>query len=371
MDPDIPTQLQRGQPSKVTSQAAQGFSDIPAATHELAAIMQFGTSYELVEWLAKRLTEVSARLAQEHKDRVMIQKSLSGILEPREQAEVDRIGRKRNAKSRAKAIEMPPLHEALVEVHREYERASKAASDMAERYKYVSAAAEELKLQYVREQEENRKMKEIMLQWETQGRPSVSESELQQKLSDAEKAQQAEATRANKAESRNKELEEQLQSAKTEACKCLKEKENLIQDLQKQLAEQQEEKQQYVEQVDELEEYVVSQETCYTTQLAGRDQIIEEANNKIAQLQADWNTEKAELQKQYEEIRKISEQRRLDLYVAKAKLMQDKGGSQAVILDLRKQLGATHLTLKYMGNQQYTMRLFFILVQVHSTITFT
>ena len=67
MNPDIPTQLQRGQPSKVTTQASQGFSDILAAAHESAAIMQFGTSYELVEWLAKRLTEVSARLAQDTK----------------------------------------------------------------------------------------------------------------------------------------------------------------------------------------------------------------------------------------------------------------------------------------------------------------
>ena len=163
MNPDIPSQLQRGQPSKITTQATLRFSDIPAAAHELAAIMQFGTSYELVEWLAKRLMEVSDRLAQEHKDRVMIQKSLSGTLEPEEQAEVDKIGWKRNAKSRGEAIQKPPLHEALVEVHREYERAIKAASDMAERYKYVSAAIEELKLQYVREQEENRKMKEIIL----------------------------------------------------------------------------------------------------------------------------------------------------------------------------------------------------------------
>ena len=152
-NPDRPTQPQRGQPSKVTSQAAQGFSDIPAAAHELAAILQFGTSYELVEWLANRLTEVSARLAQEHKDRVMIQKSLSGKLEPGEKEEVDRIGRKRSAKSRGEAIEMPPLHEALVEIHREYERASKAANDMTERYKNVSAAAEELRLQYVNVQE--------------------------------------------------------------------------------------------------------------------------------------------------------------------------------------------------------------------------
>ena len=54
---------------------------------------------------------------------------------------------------------MPPLHEALVEVHREYDRASKVAKDMAERYKNVSAAAEELKDQYAREQEENKRTK--------------------------------------------------------------------------------------------------------------------------------------------------------------------------------------------------------------------
>ena len=54
----------------------------------------------------------------------------------------------------------------------------------------------------------------------------------------------------------------------------------------------------------ELEEYVVSQETCFTTQLAGRDQIIKENNNKIIQLQDDWNKGKAELERQCEEIRK-------------------------------------------------------------------
>ena len=68
----VPTQLQKGQSSKNTTREAHGFSDIPPAAHELAAILQFGTSYELVEWLARRLTEVSARLAQEHHDRVMI-----------------------------------------------------------------------------------------------------------------------------------------------------------------------------------------------------------------------------------------------------------------------------------------------------------
>ena len=127
-----------------------------------------------------------------------------------------------------------------------------------------------------------------------------------------------------------------MQSAKTEATKCLEEKDMLIQDLQRQLAQQQEDTKQYMEQVDELEEYVISQETCFTTQLAGRDQIIEEANSKIVKLQDDWNTEKADLERQCEEIRKISEQRRLDLYVAEAKLMQAEGSNNGVITDLRK-----------------------------------
>ena len=40
-----------------TVREALGFSDIPPAAHELATILQFGTSYELVEWLARRLHE--------------------------------------------------------------------------------------------------------------------------------------------------------------------------------------------------------------------------------------------------------------------------------------------------------------------------
>ena len=77
----------------------------------------------------------------------MIQKSLSGAVEPEEQAEVDRISRQRNAKNKGEAIQMPPLHEALVEVHREYEKASRATKDMAELYKKVTMTAEVLNAQ--------------------------------------------------------------------------------------------------------------------------------------------------------------------------------------------------------------------------------
>ena len=47
----------------MTAQEALGLPELPPATHELATILQFGTSYELVEWLACRLQEVSERMA--------------------------------------------------------------------------------------------------------------------------------------------------------------------------------------------------------------------------------------------------------------------------------------------------------------------
>ena len=80
-------------------------------------------------------------MAQEHKDQIMIQKSFISAVEPKEQQEVDQISRHRNAKNRGEAIQMPPLHEALVEVHREYERANRAATDIAELYKNATAAS--------------------------------------------------------------------------------------------------------------------------------------------------------------------------------------------------------------------------------------
>ena len=49
------------------------------------ALLQYDTSYDLVDWLAKCL-------AQEHKDWEMIQKAMLGDLEPEEERELQRIG---------------------------------------------------------------------------------------------------------------------------------------------------------------------------------------------------------------------------------------------------------------------------------------
>ena len=65
-------------------------------------------------------------------------------------------------------------------------------------------------------------------------------------------------------------------------------------------------------------------------------------DHRRSQQQNGWNAEKAELEKQCAEIRAISEQRRLNLYVAEAKLMQAEGANNAVIIDLRNRLAIAH-----------------------------
>ena len=57
----------------------------------------------------------------------------------------------------------------------------------------------------------------------------------------------------------------------------------MIHGLRRQLAHQQEATRQNAEQVKEMEEHVSIQETCFTTQLAGKDKLIEEINEKINQ----------------------------------------------------------------------------------------
>ena len=63
---------------------------------------------------------------------------------------------------------MPPLHEALVEVHREYIKASRAAKDMADLYKTATTASKILNAQCASMQVENRQLSKQLRQTEEQ-----------------------------------------------------------------------------------------------------------------------------------------------------------------------------------------------------------
>ena len=54
--------LQDGQSSRVSEEEVLGYMDIPPGTHEMAAILQFGISYEMVEYLARQQVAVTAKM---------------------------------------------------------------------------------------------------------------------------------------------------------------------------------------------------------------------------------------------------------------------------------------------------------------------
>ena len=73
--------------SEVSPNEILGIPDIPLVAHEIVAILCFGTTYELVDYLAKRLQFASNQLTQEHKDWEMIQYAMLSALESEEERE--------------------------------------------------------------------------------------------------------------------------------------------------------------------------------------------------------------------------------------------------------------------------------------------
>ena len=55
VNPNDTSRVEKGKSSVLTPPEALGLEKFPPAAHELESILQFETSYELVEWLAHRL----------------------------------------------------------------------------------------------------------------------------------------------------------------------------------------------------------------------------------------------------------------------------------------------------------------------------
>ena len=95
------------------------YLDIPDTTHEFGALLQFDTTFKLMEFLATQQIKVSQRMADEHTERQMIQRALTQTVESDEEGPLARVGRKRNTDIHWMGIKLPPLNRALVKVHRE------------------------------------------------------------------------------------------------------------------------------------------------------------------------------------------------------------------------------------------------------------
>ena len=129
----IPTlDKEKGKASVTTLKDILSRPETSPVVHVMAAILRCSTSYELVEWLAKRLQFVLEQFAEEHKDREMIQKAMMRALEPEDEQELQRIDRQRDARNKGMAIQLPPLHSTLIEVHKESTKVMQEAKDIAE-----------------------------------------------------------------------------------------------------------------------------------------------------------------------------------------------------------------------------------------------
>ena len=93
--------------------------------------------------------------------------------------------------------------------------------------------------------------------------------------------------------------------------------------MRRQLAQQQEVARQNAEEIEELEEYVKIQETYFAEQIVTKDMLLTKLNEKHSREQEEWTSAKTTLEQRCFTVEPVSEQRRLELLVVQAKLMQN------------------------------------------------
>ena len=75
------------------------FKDLTAKSYKLGVILQHGTAYELIDFLAHLQIVATARMAQDHAEQQMVQRALANELELDEVLRLQKIGRKRVTKT--------------------------------------------------------------------------------------------------------------------------------------------------------------------------------------------------------------------------------------------------------------------------------
>ena len=180
-------------------------------------------------------------------------------------------------------------------------------------------------------------MKEAEAQLQT-SQLSNKSLEFDKQLQEAETKAHNATIIAEQAQSRVKKLEECIILAKTEINKWLDANDDAIQQLKRQLAQQQDEVRQQLEQTQELKEYICIHEDYFVEQMAKA-----ELQKFVMQTEHDEEKQQLEsaninLETNCTEMEVKYEKKRLELLVVEAKLMQAEGSTNAQIVELRKGL---------------------------------
>ena len=91
--PIITAQSQRGKGVLTAESEVLRYPDSMDTTHEFGTLLQFGTTYELMEFLATHQIKVSQRMAEEHAEQQMIKRPLTGTTESEDEGPLAKVGR--------------------------------------------------------------------------------------------------------------------------------------------------------------------------------------------------------------------------------------------------------------------------------------
>ena len=134
--------IEHGQTTQILEDEVLGFKDLPMEEYKFSALLRRGTTYKLMDFLAHAQVVAATRMVEEHAQTKMIQRALMGELEPHEDRALQKIGRKKQAKSPPLLIELRNLNMALVEAYRDLDRTTHAAKQMARCSKTAQKQAE-------------------------------------------------------------------------------------------------------------------------------------------------------------------------------------------------------------------------------------
>ena len=91
--------IEHGQTTQISGDEVLGYKDLPVEAYEFSALLRLGTTYELMDFLVRTQVVVGARMAEEHEETRMIQRALTGELEPHKDRALQKIGWNKQEKS--------------------------------------------------------------------------------------------------------------------------------------------------------------------------------------------------------------------------------------------------------------------------------
>ena len=67
------TRIEHGQTTQISENEVIGYKDLLVEAYEFSALLRLGTTYELMDFLARAQVIAAARMAEEHAETKMIQ----------------------------------------------------------------------------------------------------------------------------------------------------------------------------------------------------------------------------------------------------------------------------------------------------------